>query len=86
MAKKSQVAKTERLNAKPVLKARVKNRCNRSVARAAICAALEFAGFVSVKCRIRDLFPASPKAPGKLILPQREYSALAFVVLMAIKY
>ncbi len=29
MAKKSQVAKTERLNAKPVLKARVKNRCNR---------------------------------------------------------
>lgn len=29
MAKKSQIAKTKRLNAKPVLKARVHNRCNR---------------------------------------------------------
>lgn len=29
MAKKSSIAKTKRLNAKPVLKARIKNRCNR---------------------------------------------------------
>jgi small subunit ribosomal protein S14 len=29
MARKSSIAKTKRLNAKPVLAARVKNRCNR---------------------------------------------------------
>ena len=34
MAKKSSIAKTKRLNAKPVLAARVKNRCNRCGRRA----------------------------------------------------